>query len=264
MGRTTHARRFRARVLLMTTVVRFARDRLQAWLTCAVWLVGCNGLLDIHQPAKQLLQSDGGAITLRDSGMRELVDAGAPPVDRPIDTKPVTTSPTTPPDNHPTAAKDAGASPVPDAGSGTSPYVWANWPMPNPQATGLPNAQGYATLAAGRVADKVTHLEWQQWSDDKQRSWSDAVAYCAGLTLGDNGGWRLPSRIELLSLLDFASTSPAAIDAQAFAGAPPSGFWSASLYIGARSIAWGVNFGFQDGIVFTDDMSKTHYVRCVR
>jgi hypothetical protein len=227
------------------------------------WLAGCADILDINPPSAQLLQEDAGkdagTLLLRDGGTSRL-DASRPAfVGNAGSASGVTTTMADASSGHDASTtNDAGTS----QGGAESPYVWANWPMPNPVASNLPNQQGYATLAAGRVADKVTHLEWQQFSDDKLRTWSDAVAYCTGLMLGGDG-WRLPSRIELLSLVDFTAASPA-IDVQTFSATPAESYWSASPFIGARSSAWGVHFGFRDGIVFTDDMAQPHYARCVR
>jgi hypothetical protein len=246
----------------MARTARLVRYPVLAWLAWALWLVGCNDLLDINQPAKQLLQNDAGSIALRDSGAFGLDPSPPAFVGNAGDSSGMTSAPAASSGGGSGASKtdDAGAE---DAGTSSgSPYVWANWPMPNPVATNLPNPQGYATLAKGRVADKVTHLEWQQFSDDQTRTWSDAVAYCTGLMLGGDG-WRLPSRIELLSLLDFTSPS-IAMDTQTFAGAPADSYWSSSPFIGAKSSAWGVNFAFHDGFVFTDDVSQPHRVRCVR
>jgi hypothetical protein len=245
----------------MIRTKRLLQSTALAWLACPAWLGGCNALLDINQPAKQLLQNDAGTVVLRDSGAKGLDSSSPNFVRNPADGAPATTGSASSGIGA-SPSHDAGASEAPDAAVAESPYVWANWPMPNPQATGLPNQQGYATLASGRIADKVTHLEWQQFSDDKSRTWSDAVAYCTGLMLG-GGNWRLPSRIELLSLVDFTNATPA-MDPQTFSGAPADGFWSSSAFIGARSSAWGVNFGFHDGFVFTDDVSQPHRARCVR
>jgi hypothetical protein len=235
-----------------------------AWLACALWLAGCADILDINPPSKQLLQEDAGTVALRDSGARDL-DASRPAfvgnagrASQTTTTAPASSGNDASTTRDASTSRDAGTS---EAGA-ESPYAWANWPMPNPVATALPNQQGYATLAAGRVADKVTHLEWQQFSDDQLRTWSDAVGYCTGLMLGGDG-WRLPSRIELLSLVDFTAASPA-IDVQTFSATPAEAYWSSSPFIGARSSAWGVNFGFRDGIVFTDNMTQPHHVRCVR
>ena len=108
------------------------------------------------------------------------------------------------------AAYEAAVGPTDDAGVPVGP-VWANWPMPNPPSTGLPNPQSYDTSVTGIVQDKVTGLTWQQ-TDTLAADGStvkDAVAYCAGLTLGGYIDWRLPSRIELWSIDDTSRSSPA-------------------------------------------------------
>jgi hypothetical protein len=160
-------------------------------------------------------------------------------------------------------AMDAAVSMPMDAGATDSTYLWANWPMPNPVVSTLPNPQKYQIGAGGRVIDQVTHLEWQQTVDAMARDWKTAGEYCSVLKIDGMGGWRLPSRIELLSLVDYTIASPA-IDPQSFSGAPGDSFWSSSPFIAAPNAAWGVNFGFKDGFVFTDDTKEHHRVRCVR
>ena len=48
------------------------------------------------------------------------------------------------------------------------------------------------------------------------------------LTLEGHDDWRLPTRLELVSIVDFAAYEPA-IDRAAFPGTPAFGFWSGSL-----------------------------------
>ncbi len=81
---------------------------------------------------------------------------------------------------------------------------WVRWPMPNPREladeAGLPNPSSYAVdVATGVVTDLVTHLQWQLTTiaagDD-----------CAAMF---GPAWRLPTRIELVSLIDFATQRPA-------------------------------------------------------
>ena len=60
---------------------------------------------------------------------------------------------------------------------------WASWPMPNSRGLGLPNERSYTDLGNG---------------------------------IG-GGGWRLPSRVEFTSIIDFSPSGPP-IDTSAFAG----------------------------------------------
>jgi Protein of unknown function (DUF1566) len=63
------------------------------------------------------------------------------------------------------------------------------------------------------VVDLVTGLMWQA-DDQLERgvlyTWSEAKAHCANLKLNNCPGWRVPSRIELVSLVDFTRSQPAA------------------------------------------------------
>ena len=60
----------------------------------------------------------------------------------------------------------------------------------------------------GVTFDKVTGLLWQRDFDLQYRTLAEAKAACASLALAD-GGWRLPSRIELLSVVDYNRLKPA-------------------------------------------------------
>jgi hypothetical protein len=87
---------------------------------------------------------------------------------------------------------------------------WADWPMPNGPAdvvAGAPNPDSYTDNRDGTVTDNVTGLMWQQTVPSIHDfpfgcPWADAVAYCQTLTLASYSDWRLPSRIELVSLVD--------------------------------------------------------------
>jgi hypothetical protein len=145
---------------------------------------------------------------------------------------------------------------------------WARWPMPNPDASAggdsaalLPNTMVYDAGDGGpgaTVFDTVTGLTWQQDGSQIVNSEQEAVSYCATLP----SPMRLPTRIELVSIVDFTQQNPA-IDQAVFTGtqsyywtsspvAQPSGSDGAMLY-------WTVDF--TDGLVH-DNASGT-YVRCV-
>jgi hypothetical protein len=152
---------------------------------------------------------------------------------------------------------------------------WANWPMPNPKDTVLPNPANYMiNMGMGLVVDDVTKLMWQReisggidgGSDGGSDafSWADAKAHCADLGLGSYDDWRLPTAIELVSLVDYTKASPGpTIDTNAFPDAPPDlFFWAASPLAGSSSEAWVVNFA--TGESSADDVTSMHPVRCVR
>ncbi len=150
---------------------------------------------------------------------------------------------------------------------------WAMWKMPNPAEladAGLPNPAHYDTTSmTGIVVDEVTGLWWQQPMDAKDTQNADcmagctqpqALAYCANLTIGTYSGWRLPTRIELVSILDFAQLG-STINQAAFPSTPPEYFWTSSLIPGSPGQAYDVYF--LDATTEASDVGEPGRVRCV-
>jgi hypothetical protein len=139
--------------------------------------------------------------------------------------------------------------------------------MPNPASTGLPNPSSYKDNGDGTVTDSVTGLVWQKAVTSTQAyTWAAAQTYCTGLTLAGRT-WRLPTRIELLSLVDFTRTSPA-IDTTAFPGVPGGKYhWTASPWVVSQistkpQYSWIVNF-YEGLSSNAGDRTQAEYARCV-
>ncbi|MBN2530343.1 MAG: DUF1566 domain-containing protein [Deltaproteobacteria bacterium] len=124
------------------------------------------------------------------------------------------------------------------------------------------------------VKDAKTGLIWQgctagQTGDNcatnsaQIMTWQDALAYCANLKWGDDdaGYWRLPSVVELSSIVDDRECSPS-IDADAFPATMSDGYWSSSSNAYYEVHAWYVNFNYGD--VDSDGKDDNYYARCVR
>lgn len=84
----------------------------------------------------------------------------------------------------------------------------------------MPGSAGEEPSAQYRVGaevtqDQVTGLDWQRQVLPVQRSDEDAADYCAQLMLGGHCDWRLPTRVEGISLLDLGR-SPPSFDPAAF------------------------------------------------
>lgn len=149
-------------------------------------------------------------------------------------------------------------------------HKWACWPMPNPAGSGLPNPASYTDVGGGVVRDNVTCLEWQETPPSEAYTWEQAIGYCDGLTLGGSSDWRLPTRIEMTSIVDF--TRSPAIDRGAFPGARGGFHKTASDWIltirqagagAGRDYAWA--FNLSDGIVSNAYSKATAAsLRCVR
>jgi hypothetical protein len=110
------------------------------------------------------------------------------------------------------------------------------------------------------VVDEVSGLEWQREVSRAIHSPASARAFCAELHLAGEGRWRLPTREELVSLVDYGRHSPA-IDLAAFPDTPSELFLSSSRLAAADHAVWGVFFKF--GLVSHIGVSEG-YVRCVR
>jgi hypothetical protein len=136
----------------------------------------------------------------------------------------------------------------------------ATWLMPDPAAGAGPTKIRYR-IEGDVVRDEVTGLSWQRASAPGLHEWPAADGYCAGLALGGFDDWRLPTRIELVSLVDYTRHTPT-IDPSAFPGTPSEWFWSASKLADLDGFAWYVYFetGFSNFV----DETYEYRVRCVR
>jgi hypothetical protein len=137
--------------------------------------------------------------------------------------------------------------------------------MPNPAATGLPNPASYLDLGDGTVRDQVTGLLWQREVSQATHTWQQAKDYCASLHLA-NGTWRLPTRIELFSLLDFTKGEPGpTLDAAAFPDTPNEPFWSSTPIASGCDSACVVDFRTgRTHYASVDASGSVLRVRCVQ
>ncbi len=117
------------------------------------------------------------------------------------------------------------------------------------------------------VTDHITGLQWQDDVEAKTitKNWADAQTYCSSLGL-DGGGWRLPSRKELVGLSYYGLRDLAiaiAIDST-FINVAPEKYWSSIAYAGTEDFSWYVDFKRSNGSQSTYYKSLSYYVRCVR
>jgi hypothetical protein len=165
-----------------------------------------------------------------------------------------------PPDARlPDAAPDTAASDTVAACIEKASGAWAAWPLPNPAGT---PAQSYDTSTPGVAVDRVTGLSWQRAILPDNLDWQQAKLACSCLVLGGHDDWRLPSRIELVSLVDFTRQEPA-LDPVVFPDTPHEWFWSSSVVAGTDPpAAWYV--AFFDGDTHYAGLEVPYRVRCVR
>ena len=121
------------------------------------------------------------------------------------------------------------------------------------------------------VLDPLTGLSWARSlstmtftaasAGDPQSVVAQARAYCTGLGLGGFTDWRLPTRLELLSIVDHTRAKPA-IDETVFPGTPPKPFWTGTRQPFPNQ-QYAIDFG--DGnITYDGDIGSPVYARCVR
>jgi len=119
---------------------------------------------------------------------------------------------------------------------------------------------GRYTIASGAVTDEVTGLTWQRAVPATSYEWAEAQTYCLNLILAGKSDWRLPTKKELESIVDWRVAIPA-IDISAFPETPAVLFWSSTRWTGSPS-AFVVSF--KDGRSESSDVRYAYRVRCVR
>ncbi len=128
--------------------------------------------------------------------------------------------------------------------------------MPNSASSGLPNAASYDVSVAGAVTDRITKLTWEKGTSASTYTQAEAITYCSG-----KAGWRLPTLLELYSIVDSGRSLPA-IDPGVFSSTPNLRFWTSTPVAGNSTKAWSVNFAAGD-LEITSTSDKLP-VRCVR
>lgn len=89
---------------------------------------------------------------------------------------------------------------------------------------------------------------------------SNRINVCGSLNLG-GGGWRLPTKKELITIVDYGLSYPA-IQSDFFPYTSRSYYWSSTTYVNSSNYAWSVDF--QRGEVTRLKRELYFYVRCVR
>lgn len=146
---------------------------------------------------------------------------------------------------------------VTETGPGVSRVSWAKWIMPNDDASATSDNQLTYSVSGTEVTDRTTKLVWQNANTP-----SDAVDFEAARQICQSP-WRLPSRIELVTLIDLSQ--PGTKMAPIFQAAQ-SAYWTSSEVRPLSKDAiryWRVNF--KTGHVEQASVSgDPAFVRCVK
>ena len=137
------------------------------------------------------------------------------------------------------------------------------------------NPMSYTDNGNGTVTDNNTALIWQKEDDGSTYNWYQASGtydgmynpssqdVCGSLDLGSYTDWRLPSKKELITLVDYSVPWPGPTINPVFTNTKQASYWvstSANYYPG---FAWLVDFAAGYVYGYYKDYAY-YYVRCVR
>ena len=94
----------------------------------------------------------------------------------------------------------------------------------------------------GTVADKLTGLEWIKaphslpGNSETMSYGVEGIDFCTTLTFAGHDDWRLPSRKEMMSLVDYGHSSPALPGGHPFTGVHNSYYWLSTYCAQNRAI----------------------------
>lgn len=140
--------------------------------------------------------------------------------------------------------------------------LWPRWRMPNPPDAAVGSGtflDAGTTSGLATVVDSVTGLEWQKDSTAAS-SLAAAQTYCAQIAaqFSKPGGWTVPTRIELTTVL--APDRSPTLD-PSFAPGAGALFWTASSLAGGK--AYVIDFA-SGQVSIKPDVGGAARVRCVR
>lgn len=118
------------------------------------------------------------------------------------------------------------------------------------------------TNNVGTVSDYLSGLMWQDNEIISNKTWSEASSYCSSLELGGFNDWRVPSRVELIDIIDYTKQSPSPAIPSEFQYTRNGLYWTSNTYIAYTNDAYIVSF--DAGSVLRIPKIGTANVRCVR
>jgi len=133
------------------------------------------------------------------------------------------------------------------------------------------NPMSYTDNGDGTILDNVTGLTWQKCRMGESGldcatgtaatyDWSAAGTTCGSLSLAGTG-WRLPTDLELMTIVDYGKYGPA-INTAYFPNTRLVRYWSSTSNAADASYAWTMHF--IGGLAVNELKVVSNYVRCVR
>jgi hypothetical protein len=150
--------------------------------------------------------------------------------------------------------------------SGTADRRFPQWSLP-PVDPPLSNYD----VTTDAVLDLTTGLVWERNPPTTSLDWPGTQAYCGTLATGGFADWRVPTRIEVLSIADYSQLvqSGQLLNPSVFGSIMlfTDGIWTSSMYLvtASDSDQFVVNLtNSSTPVVSTIDTPATLYERCVR
>lgn len=116
------------------------------------------------------------------------------------------------------------------------------------------------------VLDRDTQLIWERNPSQAGMTWSSAPMHCALKAIGGHGGWRLPSFLELMTLVQPSvhqkTASPNLPTGHPFRGVQADSYWTGTGVAADHRLAYIVDFAAGD--VAQRYKGQTHPSWCVR
>ena len=103
------------------------------------------------------------------------------------------------------------------------------------------NPPSFTNNSNGTITDNVTSLMWQQ-GDGGEMTIENAILYCDNLVLGGFSDWRLPTKQESLSILNFDRNNPA-LNTVYFPNTNAEYWWTSTVNFTNPNSIWITNAG---------------------
>jgi len=118
-------------------------------------------------------------------------------------------------------------------------------------------------LQAECVTDNLTGLMWVKTPESVTRTWQGALDYSLTLNLCGFSDWRVPTILELESLINAGQADPAAwLNTQSFSNVQSNDYWASTTSAGSTGNALQVSMGA--GHIIFGDKTELDYVWPVR
>jgi hypothetical protein len=170
-----------------------------------------------------------------------------------------------------------GAATTCPADAGITPYVcepyssscadptWAEWPMPNShlESPPAPNLMSFTDNGDGTVTDNVTKLMWPKQYANGDDTWTNASTQCGTFSLAGHKDWRLPTVIELVSIVDY-SLGPGDVFNAVFTNVPNTTTYWTSTLVQATSTPQAYFVSINNGATYYAATSTSYPFICVR